>query len=154
MARAYIAAPFTGKTSKKSDRPYGKIGDKEYIRFLESIEDILREFSFTVILPHKYVYRWGDSNFEPNVLIERALENLKMCDLLVAYPEKSRGANVLIGWATLLKKKIIILLHEGDDISIVFSGLNSLTETRIIMFKDLSDLKIKLNEQLKKMFIG
>lgn len=150
MSKAYISAPYTSKATKRKDRPYGEIKDREYIKFLENIENILREFDFTTVLPHKYIYEWGDSNFTPQKVTRRAFETLQTCDLLVAYPEKSKGVNVLIGWASILQKKTIILLHEDEDVSVVHAGLNALTDTEIIKFKNVSDLKEKLRESLKR----
>jgi hypothetical protein len=150
MPLAYISAPYTSKAIKRKGRPYGEIKDREYIRFLEEIANVLREFGFTTILPHKHIYEWGGSDYAPEKVIRRAFESLSSCSLLVAYPEKSMGVNVLIGWASLLKKKIIILLNENEEVSIVHEGLKALTDTKIIKFKNIIDLKNKLREELGK----
>ena len=48
------------------------------------------------------------------------------------------------------KKKIIILVHESERTSVVHEGMNALTETRIIKFKDFPDLEAKLRKTLEE----
>lgn len=152
MFRAYISAPYTSKAEKKKERPYGRIKDRNYIKFLEKLTRIIREHNFSVILPHKYVYEWGGTDFRLDSVIRKAFDTLSTCDLLVAYPEKSKGVNVVIGWASVLRKKIVILLREGEEESIVYKGLKGLTETTILTFKNMNELEIKLKKYLEKNF--
>ena len=48
------------------------------------------------------------------------------------------------------KKKIIILVPESERTSVVHEGMNALTETRIIKFKDWKDLDTKLRSTLEE----
>ena len=149
MPTAYITAPLTTRGIQKTGRLYGKITSRDYIRNLEAIAEIIREAGYQVILPHKSAYEWGDSAYSPKALVRRAFDTLQSCDLLVAWPAESRGANVLIGWASVLRKKIIILLDENDTLSVVHAGLDSLTKIQIIRYKDFTDLEEKLRQALQ-----
>lgn len=149
MPTAYITAPLTTRGTQKSGLLYGKITNREYINNLEQLAAIVREAGYHVILPHKSTYEWGDSAYSPEALVRRAFDTLQGCDLLVAWPAESRGANVLIGWASVLRKKIIILLDEKDRESVVHAGLDALTLTTIIQYKDFADLEQKLRQALE-----
>ncbi len=149
MAIAYITAPYSDKATKKGVRPYGKIEDRDYMKFLQNIKRIVADFGYHVILPHEHSYDWGDSNYNPAYLIRRAFEFVKSSELVIAYPERSKGVNILIGWASLLNKKIIILEHETEDTSIVYLGLKGIADVKIIKFKDLQDMEEKLRKELE-----
>lgn len=150
MPKAYISAPYTSKaviTGNKA-KAYGEIKDESYKNFLESIDSAVKECGLQTILPHRDVYKWGKSELTPEGLVRAAFEGLKSSDILIAYPEASKGTNVLIGWASSLKKKIIILVNEREKLSVVHSGMPALTETRIIKFRDIMDLRAKLKDCL------
>jgi hypothetical protein len=79
---------------------------------------------------------------------KKSFESLRSSDILIAYPEDSKGVNVVIGWASMLKKKIIILLNDKEVLSFCYLSLNGITETRILKFKDIVDMETKLAETL------
>lgn len=81
------------------------------------------------------------------------MDGINSSDIIIACPETSDGVNIAIGWASLLKKKIIILLSNGERVSCISAGLSGITETRVLMFKDISDLRIKLKNCLNE-FVG
>lgn len=149
MPKAYIAAPFTEKsTIKNKSHVYGEITDVSYMNFLEVIETTLKECGFQTFLPHRDIHKWGGVYIEPNLVTKKSFEALNSCDLLVTYPEKSAGANIELGWASALNKKIIIFVHEKEKPSLMQMGLNGLTDTQIIRFRDIMDMKLKLREYL------
>ena len=120
------------------------------MQFLNDLSAIVRDFGHTVVLPHYMTYEWGNSAIKPEIMMRRAFEVLSSSDILIAFPEKSKGVNVLIGWASMQKKKIIILVPESERTSVVHEGMNALTETRIIKFKDWKDLDTKLRSTLEE----
>jgi nucleoside 2-deoxyribosyltransferase len=80
--------------------------------------------------------------------MREVMNTIKNCDLIVSCPEYSKGPNVEIGIAVALKKKIIIIISEHEKVSLVHIGLNGISPTKIVKFKDIMDMKIKLRKAL------
>jgi deoxyadenosine/deoxycytidine kinase len=149
MSKAYITAPYTSKSSFKTPQVYGKIIiDTAYRNFLETIEATVKSCGLETFLPHKDLHKWGDICVDPKEMGKKSLEVVTSSDVIVAYPERSVGVNIELGWASLLKKKIILLVNERDDVSLMHAGLNGVTNSEIIKFRDIVDLKAKLRECL------
>jgi len=146
--KAYIAAPYTSKSSTQGNPHHGKITDTSYINFLDSIESVIRSSGFQTFLPHRDLHKWGTANLSAEEIGRKSMEQVKNSDLLIAYPEQSTGVNIELGWASASKKKILILINENDRISIMHSGLQGVTDSKIIKFKDIMDLRTKLREEL------
>lgn len=153
MPRIYIAAPYTSKSVFKAPQVYGKIVDAAYRNFLETIEATVKSCGFETFLPHRDLHKWGDVYIGPEEVGKKSLEVLTSCDVIVAYPERSVGVNIELGWASLLKKKIIILINERDEISLMHVGLSGVTNSEIIKFRDIVDLRTRLRECLSNLSI-
>jgi len=151
MSKAFIAAPFTSKMSNKKHGLYGEISDTDYKKFLEDIESVVKDEGFSTFLPHRDISSWGTT---PNVNLgectKKAFDEIAASDIFITYPEKSRGVHIELGWAIAHKKRIVLLIKDGADLGTVIPGLKSIAEIDIISFKDISDLKIKLKNCLKK----
>ena len=145
--KVYIAAPYTSKSIQNSPH-HGEIKDTAYINFLDSIESVVRSLDFQPFLPHRDLHQWGKANLSEDEVGKRSMEELKNADLLIAYPEQSVGVNIELGWASAFKKKVLILLNESSRVSIMHSGLKGVTDSKIIQFKDIMDLRTKLREEL------
>jgi nucleoside 2-deoxyribosyltransferase len=151
--KVYIAAPFTDKTNFHNPKVYGEIKNISYRNFLDVIESIIKEFGFQTFLPHRDIHKWGSVYIEPNVVAKKSLEALSSCDILITYPEKSAGANIELGWASAFNKKIILIVQEKESPSLMQLGLDGLTNTNVIRFKDIMDLKIKLRNTMSNLNI-
>jgi nucleoside 2-deoxyribosyltransferase len=149
MPKAYITGQYTEKSfTKDKFHIYGKIEDTSFKNFLESIESVVKEFGFSTYLVHRDLHKWGEIYIEPEEVMKNVLEIMKKCDLVVACPEYGKGPNVEIGMAAALQKKIIIIVNENERTSLVHAGLNGISPTRIIKFKDIMDMKNKLRQTL------
>ena len=146
--KAYIAAPYTSKSTITSNAHHGRITDASYINFLDSIESVVREQGFQTFLPHRDVHNWGTANLDELEIGKKSMEEVKNSDLLIAYPEQSVGVNIELGWASAFNKKILILVNENDRVSIMHLGLNGVTNSKIIRFRQIMDLRTKLTEEL------
>lgn len=146
--KAYIAAPYTSKSTTQVNPHYGEISDNSYINFLESIESVVRSSGFETYLPHRDLHKWGKSNLTLEEVGQTSMKELKNSDLLIAYPEQSVGVNIELGWASAFKKKVFIILNENSKVSIMHEGLKGVTDSKIIKFKDIMDLRTKLREEL------
>ena len=148
--KVYIAAPFSSMTEKTSDdRLYGELKDANYIRFLERIENVAKECGHETYLPHRDLNKWGRTYIEPLETVRGCYVAIASCDIFVAYPGKSRGVHVEMGWASALKKPILLLLGPRDDPSLITLGLNSVSRTELIKFRDTEDLEAKLRAALR-----
>src|SRR3989344_60337 len=120
MARAYIAAPFTCKMSDKRHGLYGEITDTDYKSFLEAIENIIKSLGISTFLPHRDIGKWGSiPNMSLDYTTKRYFEEIDDSYIFIAYPEKSGGVRIELGWALATNKKIILLLPEGFDMGTV-----------------------------------
>ena len=146
--KAYIAAPYTSKSTTQSNPHHGEIKDTSYINFLDSIESVAISSGFQTFLPHRDLHKWGKANLLEEEVGRKSMEELKKSDLLIAYPEQSIGVNIELGWASAFKKKVLILINENDRVSIMHYGLKGVTDSKIIRFKDIMDLRTKLREEL------
>lgn len=149
MPKAYITGQYTEKSfTKDKTHVYGKITDTSFKNFLESIESVIKEFGFSTYLVHRDLHKWGEIYIEPEEVMKEVIEVIRGCDLVVGCPEYGKGPNVEIGIAAALQKKIIIIVNEYEKISLVHAGLNGISPTKIVKFKDIMDMKNKLKEAL------
>lgn len=148
--KAYIAAPYTSKSlmPNNSSAVHGKITDTSYMNFLDMIESIVKERGLETFLPHRDLHNWGTANVNEQEIGKKSIEELKSSDVIIAYPEQSVGVNIELGWASAFKKKILILLNENSRVSVMHSGLNGVTDSKIIKFRDITDLRTKLRAAL------
>ncbi|MBI2547475.1 MAG: hypothetical protein HYW23_03450 [Candidatus Aenigmarchaeota archaeon] len=146
--KVYISAPYTNKSVQQSNSIHGEIKDASYINFLDSIESAVKSLGFQTFLPHRDLHEWGKSNLSEEDVGRKSFEELNNSDLVIAYPEESVGVNIELGWASAFKKKVLILLKENQRTSIMHSGLTGVTDSKIIRFRDIMDLRTKLREEL------
>jgi len=146
--KAYIAAPYTSKSVTQSNPHHGEIKDISYINFLDSIESVITSLGFQTFLPHRDLHNWGKANLTTEDIGRKSMEEVKKADLLIAYPEQSVGVNIELGWASAFNKKILILINENERVSVMHSGLKGVTDSKIIRFRDIMDLRTKLREGL------
>jgi nucleoside 2-deoxyribosyltransferase len=145
---AYIAAPFESKSIDQGDKYYGIIKDTPYIDFLMKIEDILKSNGWETVLPHR-LSDWGRNYLDPIGTTEQCLKHLQDAELILAYPQYSRGVHLEIGYAAALRKQIIFILDSEETESAMVAGLGSVTNVEIIRLENPHELEMKLNVVLK-----
>ncbi len=151
MPKVYIAAPFTSKMSNKKHGFYGEITDEKYKNFLETIESVVKDEGFSTILPHRDLTLWGSMpNVKLHEVTKKYFDEIDSSDIFISFPERGRGTHVELGYAIANKKRIILLFKEGFYLGTMIPGLSAVADIDIIKFKDISDLKVKLRECLKK----
>ncbi len=150
MPKAYIAAPFSSRMANKKHGSYGELSDANYRKFLLDIEDTVKEEGFTTVLPHRDISFWGEiPNLDLGECSKKYFEEITSSDLFVAYPEKSRGVHIELGFAIANNKRIVLLVEDGFDLGTVIPGLKHVAKIDIINFKDMPELKVKLKEFLQ-----
>ncbi|RQW19084.1 hypothetical protein EH196_19265 [Bacillus sp. C1-1] len=87
---------------------------------------------------------WGEELLSGEECTWLDYEEMLNTDLFIAIPNQSHGVYVEIGWASSLKKKIILLINEKYGIkSPLLEGLDKLTEIKTITFNDDNDFPSK-----------
>jgi len=89
---------------------------------------------------------WGQNLMPPEEFTPLDLNLIKECDLVIAYVDyQPSGVYVELGWASALKKKIIVLAEKPvSQLSPLVQGLSRITETVIISFEDEDELLTQL----------
>lgn len=151
MSKAYIAAPFSRLTSEVLGRLYGELNCSTQIELLEKVESVLREAGYRVCLPHRDRGHWGKVYIEPPEIARMCFREVELSDLIVALPEKSRGAHMELAYAAALKKRLIVFVQPDSDISIFTYGLNKVTPTIVSVYQSDDDLPPKLKEAISVM---
>lgn len=112
--------------------------NRDYINFLEKIYQICNEKSESVYLAIKnddYNIRDMDSD---EVCTLNDYNALLMSDLVIAIPEDSQGVAIELGWASALKKKIIVVYESQYAYSSLIKALDVVSET-IKLFLEKGD---------------
>jgi len=152
IPKAYITGQYTEKSLiKDKTHTYGRIDDRSFKNFLEAIEGVIKEFNYSTYLVHRDLHKWGEIYIEPENVMKQVMEVIKNCDLVVSCPEYGKGPNVEIGMAAALQKKIIIIMSDHEKTSLVHAGLNGISPTKIVKFKDIIDMKNKLRTTLAEL---
>ncbi|MCL6449896.1 MAG: nucleoside 2-deoxyribosyltransferase [Acetobacteraceae bacterium] len=84
----------------------------------------LEEAGCTVFLAHERE-EWGANLMVPEVCTLLDLEEMGRADVVVAVPGQSGGVHMELGWASVLRKPIILLLDPKQRYSPLVLGLSS-----------------------------
>ena len=66
---------------------------------------------------------------------------MKLSDYVIAFPGKpiSGGVHIELGWASSMKKNILLMLDKEEKYSPLVQGLETLTNVQICYYKNLFD---------------
>lgn len=117
---AFLAGPFKGIM----DAETGMIRAFERERF-EALINHLEARGYTVNNAHRRE-SWGAHFMAPEECTRLDYENIRDCDLFVAFPghPASPGTHIEIGWASALGKPMILLLEESATYAFLIQGLH------------------------------
>ena len=132
----FLGAPFTQDINENT-----KIMSSQKTNIITGLMEYLENRGHVV----KNAYsreKFGKDLMHPLVCTKKDFNEVKNCDLFLAIVGNppSGGVHIELGWASALDKKIILLLHEGFDYSPLVSGLSSVTNAKIIRFKNEKDI--------------
>lgn len=132
MKKIFIGCPI----SKYIDGD--KFIDDDFRFFIEKLYNVCQRYTTEVFLALRRE-EYGKKMMKDTCTV-LDFEEMKTSDLVVAIPEDSKGTAVELGWASCMKKKIILLLDRNQRYTPLISGLKDITETEIIWYDG------KLNE--------
>ena len=134
MRKIFIARPM----SKYIDK--GKFTNKNFKIFIETLYSICQEYAQEVFLALQRE-EYGKKLMK-DTCTELDFEEMKTADLVVAIPEDSKGTAVELGWASCMKIKILLILDRNQRYTPLISGLNNITDTKIIWYDKKLDKNV------------
>ena len=132
----------------------GEFSDKKFKNTIKKIYRICRGFSDDVFLALER------EKYGKNLMIDECTKldylEMKSADIVVAVPDDSKGTAVELGWASCMKKNIVLLLDSEKYYTPLISGLNDITNTIILTYtKEIDDnILVELSEILNKLIEG
>jgi hypothetical protein len=134
--RIFFGAPFTKYVNKKT----GKVV-KSKREFIEKMIFFLEEKGHYVRNAHSRE-KFGKDLMPAHVCTKLDLEEIRACDLFIAMPGNppSGGVHVELGWASVLDKKIILLLRKKGKYSPLIHGLGTVGNVETIVFGDEKEI--------------
>lgn len=116
-----------------------KFVDLLFREFTENLFKICSQYTPNVFLALKRE-NYGATPM-PNYSCLRDFEEMKNTDLVIAIPEDSLGAAVELGWASAMRKDVILILKIGQNYSPLITNLPKITTGGIIWYEeDLSSI--------------
>lgn len=126
--RLFLAGPFKALVDKET----GSIPDSDRIRF-ESLIDRLERDGYQVHNAHRRE-GWGAAFLTPEECTWLDFEEISGCDVFVAFPgaPASPGTHIEIGWASVLRKPIVLLLEKGQEYAFLIQGLHTIADVHYL----------------------
>lgn len=135
MMKIFISCPFISKID-------GNTIDKEYEKFTDNLFHTCKEFSRSVFMALKRE-DYGRKKLK-KYTVDLDFNEMKTCDLVICIPENSSGVAVELGWASALKKHIILLLKTDKKYSPLVRNIINLTTGEVIEYDGDDSMAIEL----------
>lgn len=116
---------------------------------LESVRNTIISNNCEVFLAH-YREKWGQELMSSSVCTPLDFEEMRNADCVLAFPGApiSGGVHIELGWASAMNKRICLFLQSGVDYSPLVCGLSMITQTNIVFFSSMEELKQRICEQV------
>lgn len=134
MEKIFIACPISKYINNN------EFINDEFKMFIESLYDICQRYSNKVFLALRRE-EYGKKLMK-DTCTELDFEEMKTTNMVVAIPEDSKGTAVELGWASCMNKKIILILDCSKRYTPLIAGLNDITDTEIVWYKDILDKNV------------
>lgn len=144
MKKIFIACPI----SKYIDGD--KFTNDDFKSFIEKLYQICQRYTENVFLALRRE-EYG-KKIMTDICTELDYDEMETTDLVVAIPDDSKGVAVELGWASCMKKKILLILNEKQRYTPLISGLRDITDTEIIWYNEElnEDVLSKVDSMIKK----
>ncbi|MBS1913060.1 MAG: hypothetical protein JST22_13820 [Bacteroidetes bacterium] len=101
-----------------------------YEHFIRTVHGVIGELSDETFLAIERE-EWGASILPSQVCTPLDFVEMQRCDVVVAYPGRSCGVPVELGWATALGKPVVLLLRDDEEYTPVILGLKNVQGFRV-----------------------
>ena len=145
----FLAFPFSMFCSEESDEliPEAKI-------FFEKLTNIFKENNIEYYSAQERE-KWGEeyNNEKESTLFD--YEAMKKSDIVICVPGNpySGGTHIELGWASVLKKKIILLLEKDVYYSPLVTGISCLTNVDVYFYEDFYKDAINIVMKIVNVYI-
>ena len=131
MKKIFIACPISKYIEGN------EFTNNEFKQNIEKIYDICQKYTSNIFLALRRE-EYGKKLMK-DTCTEFDFEEMKNSDIIVAIPEDSKGTAVELGWASCMKKRIILILDHTQRYTPLISGLKDVTDTDIIWYENNID---------------
>lgn len=144
--KVFLAFPFSNIISGDS-----KIVDQQYQLFLSKIRNHIINEGFEVFLAH-YREKWGKALMTAQECTPLDLMEMQDSDLVIAFPGSpiSGGVHIELGWASALKKKVVLFLKRDEQYSPLILGMDTVTNAKIVYYDDIFTVQEKIYEEIAR----
>lgn len=101
--------------------------DKDFENFIKKVYKICCNYSDNVFLALERE-KYGKNKMYGSDCTIADYNEMKTTDILVAIPEDSMGVSVEIGWASAMKKKIVVFCDKKYHQSELIKSINSIVD--------------------------
>lgn len=142
--KIYLAGPQIFKYKKEMcEKDIERV--KRLVGFLESKGNSV----FNVHVERNFGKNGWDAS---DIVAKWALDEMKKSELLIAYPGNppSGGVHMEIGWASIMDKRIILLLKKDREYSPMIHGLKEIAKVDVVEFETDDEAIEGINKCLEK----
>lgn len=140
----FLAFPFSQFCEDDSDDL-----SQESKSFFESLTTLMKENNITYYSAHERE-NWGQDYFDAKVSTQYDYDAINDCDVVISNPgvPYSGGVHIELGWASSLKKDIILLLKKDHEYSPLVTGISTLTNVKIYYYIDFFKDSLQIIENI------
>jgi nucleoside 2-deoxyribosyltransferase len=130
MKRLFLAGPFKALVSKET-----QIMSEDNIKQFSNIIEYFEKINWSIHCAHKRE-SWGKKFMTPTQCTRIDYDEIDKCDYFIAFPgiPPSPGTHIELGWASAMKKNIILLLEEGEEYAYLVQGLGEISTIRELRY--------------------
>ncbi len=138
--KIYIACPISKYVRKGFE--------KEFLEVINEVNKILKKLCQNVYYPlEKEAFGQDKKNGGGEVCTPKDHFEVTNADIIVAIPEDSMGVSVEIGWASQMKKNILIFIDKNYHQSELIRFIDTITPTKKV-YINTSDGYLKEKEKI------
>ncbi len=131
--------------------------DKEFLEVINEVYEVSKDNCYNVYFPLKEEAFGQDKiNGSGEVCTPKDHMEVTKADIIVAIPEASMGVSVEIGWASEMKKNILIFIDKNYHQSELIRYIDTITPTKKIYINTANGYlkeKDKIISELKKFLL-
>ena len=121
MKKIFIACPMTKYIEKD------RFTDDNFKEFMEGLYRLCKEYTDDVFMALERE-QYGKKQMS-DICTQLDYREMEMADIVVAIPEDSKGTAVELGWASVMKKSIILVLDRNQRYTPLITGIGDITVT-------------------------